>query len=60
MSVCCELCVRWRSLRRADQSSRGFLPCVVCVRVIEVPHRGGLYSLGMSSYENILGTINNT
>ena len=31
--VCCELFVRWRSLRRADQSSRGFLPYVWCVTV---------------------------
>jgi len=34
--------------------------CVVCRSVIEVPRRGGLDSLGMSSHENIHGTINNT
>jgi len=38
--------VRWRSLRRADHLSRGVLPSVVCLNVIEVPHGGGLDSLG--------------
>jgi hypothetical protein len=37
LSVCCVLCVgRLRSLRRADYSSRGVLPCVcVCVCVCD-------------------------
>jgi hypothetical protein len=46
------LCVvRWRSLRRADHSSRGVLPSVVCLRAIEEPHRGGLDPVGLSSHE---------
>jgi hypothetical protein len=40
MDVCflCVFCfVRWRSLRRADHSSRGVLPIVVCLSVIVKP-----------------------
>ena len=29
-------------MRRADHSSRGVLPSVVCLSVIDKPHRGGL------------------
>jgi hypothetical protein len=49
MSVCCECCVL--SLRRADHSSRGVLPSVVCLSVIEEPQRGCLGPLGLSSHE---------
>jgi hypothetical protein len=37
MSLSCECCVFWRSLRRADHSSRGVLPSVVCLSVIVNP-----------------------
>jgi hypothetical protein len=40
--------VKYRSLRRADHSSRGVPPRVECLRVIEVRHRGGLDQLGLS------------
>jgi hypothetical protein len=37
------LCVvKYRSLRRADHSSKGVLLSVVCLSVIHKPHRGGL------------------
>ena len=39
------------SLRRADHSSRGFIPSVVCLSVIEEPHTGGLDPLGLSGQE---------
>ena len=42
MSVCCECCV----LRRADHSSRGVLPSVVCLSVIVKPRWGGPGPLG--------------
>jgi hypothetical protein len=42
---------RYRSLRRADQSSRGVLLSVVCLNVMEVRHKGGLGALGLSSHE---------
>jgi hypothetical protein len=43
MFLSCEcLCVvRQRSLRRADQSSRGVLPSVVCLSVIAKPRQLG-------------------
>jgi hypothetical protein len=49
MSVCFLwiLCVRYRSLRLADHSSRGFLPSGVCLSVIVNPgHWGGPGPLG--------------
>jgi hypothetical protein len=52
MSVSCDCCfVRFRSLRRADLSSRGILPSVMCLSVIEEPHSGGLRPLGLLSRE---------
>ena len=42
-----------RSLRLANHSSRGVQLCVVCVSLIEELHRGGLGSLGSSSYKKI-------
>jgi hypothetical protein len=54
MNVCLlwVLCVvRQRSLRRADHSSRGVLPSVVCLSVIEEPHRESLGLLWLSSHE---------
>ena len=48
MSVCCECCV---SLRRTDQSSKGVLPTVVCLSVIEDTHRRGPGPLGLSSHD---------
>jgi hypothetical protein len=44
MYVCllCVLCVvRYRSLRRADHSSRGVLPCVVCLCGMVKPRQWG-------------------
>ena len=47
--------VKKRSLRRADHSSRGFLPSVVCLSVISKPQQlGGLEQLGLSSHEKML------
>jgi hypothetical protein len=45
----CLLCVvRYRSLRPADHSSRGFLPSVVCLSMIVKPRlRGGPGPLGV-------------
>jgi len=44
------LCVvRYRSLRRADHSSRGILPSVVCLSMIAEIYRGDLSPLGLSS-----------
>ena len=43
--------VRYRSLRRTDYLSRGELPSVVRLSVIEEPDRGGLDPLGLSSHE---------
>jgi hypothetical protein len=43
--------VRYRSLRRADHCSRGILPIVVCLSVIEEHYRGGLGQLGLSNHE---------
>jgi hypothetical protein len=40
--------VKYRVLRRADHSSRGVLPSVACISVINKPHRGGLGQLGLS------------
>jgi len=53
MNVFCECCVvRFRSSRRADHSSRGFLPNVVCMTMISKPQRReGLRPLGLSSHE---------
>ena len=42
---------RRRSLRRADQPTRGVLPSVVCLGVVEETHRGGLGPIGLSSLE---------
>ena len=42
---------RGRSLQRADHSSRGVLPSVVCLSIIEKPRRGGLGPPGLSSHE---------
>jgi hypothetical protein len=43
-----------RSLRRADHSSRGVLPSVVCLSVISKSQRGGgLGPLGLSSHKKI-------
>jgi hypothetical protein len=40
MSVCCECCVLLgRGLRRADHSSRGVLPSVVCLSMIVKPRK---------------------
>jgi hypothetical protein len=51
------LCVvKWRSLRRAYHLSRGVLPIVVCLSVIEEIHRGGLDPLGMSNHEHNIST----
>jgi hypothetical protein len=43
MSVSCDCCVLSGRglLRRADHSSRGVLPSVVCLNVIAKPERGG-------------------
>jgi len=47
--VCCQ--VKYRSLRRADHSSRGVLPSAVCLSVIAERQRlGGLGPLGLSSH----------
>jgi hypothetical protein len=43
--------VRQMSLRRAHHSSRRVLPIVVCLSVIEEPHRGGLIPLRLLSHE---------
>jgi len=52
------LCVvRERSLRRADHSSRGVTPNVVCLRVVEEPHRRGLGPLRLSNHERKEGNI---
>jgi hypothetical protein len=40
-----------RSLRGADHTSRGVLPSVVCLSVIEEPRRGSLGPIGLSSLE---------
>jgi len=46
------LCVvRYRSLWRTDNSSRGVLPSVACLSVIVERHTGGLDTLGLSSHE---------
>jgi hypothetical protein len=46
------LCVvRYKSLWWADHSSRGVLPNVVCLSVIEEPHRAGLGPLGLLSHK---------
>lgn len=51
VSVLWVLCViRERSLLRADHSSRGVTPNVVCLRVVEEPHRKGLDPLGLSNH----------
>jgi hypothetical protein len=51
------LCVvRQTSVRRADDLSRGVLPSVVCLSVIEETHRGGLGPLWMSSHEHNTST----
>ena len=55
----CQLCllcvVRWRSLRRADHSSRGFLPSAV-----DETRKGGLgLTRGLSSYEKKNNRISN-
>ena len=42
------------SLRQADHSSRGVVPGVVCLKVIEEPHRGNLGPLGLSSHKQDL------
>jgi len=45
------LVVRYRSLRRADHSSRGVLPSAACQSVFSKPQqRGGLGPLGLSSH----------
>ena len=48
MSVCCECCTLsdLLSLQRVDHSSRGVLPSVVCLSVIEEPHSRDLGALG--------------
>jgi hypothetical protein len=52
MSVCCEYWVlASRSLRRTDHLSRGVIPSVMCLSVIEEPHRGGLGPLDVSNQE---------
>ena len=52
LSVVSVVCVfRYRSLRRADHSSRGVLPSAVCLSVIEEPYRGSLGLLGLLSHE---------
>ena len=38
---------KYRSLRQADHSTRGVLPSVVCLSVIEETQRGGLGPTGM-------------
>jgi len=38
-------------MRRADRLSRGVLPIVVFLSLIEEPHRKGLFSRGLSSHE---------
>jgi len=38
-------------MRRADYLSRGVLPIVVSLNLIEEHHRRGLFSLGLSSHE---------
>ena len=38
-------------MRWADHSSRGVLPSVECLTVIEEPHRGSRESLGLSGNE---------
>ena len=38
-------------MRRADHLSRGVLPIVVSVSLIEEPQRRGLFSVGLSSHE---------
>ena len=48
---CLSRVVTYRSLRRADHSSKGVLPTVVCLSVIVDTHRGGPGQLGLSSHE---------
>jgi hypothetical protein len=43
--------VRWRSLRRADSSSRGIVLAAMCLNVMEEAHRGGLGPIGHSRLE---------
>jgi len=51
--------VRSRAVRRADHSSRGVLPRVVCLSVIEEPPSGGLGLQRLSSHEkrNSVGLV---
>jgi hypothetical protein len=57
--VCCVVLCRSRPLRRADNSSRGALPCV-CMCVIKKPRKGGQRSgldykhLWMNEWMNLL------
>jgi hypothetical protein len=52
MSFPCELCVIiYRSLQRADHSSRGVLPSAVCRRVIEESHKRNLGPLRLFRHE---------
>jgi hypothetical protein len=45
------------SLRRADPTSRGALPNVVCLDVIEEGNKGGLGPLVLSSQEKIKNCV---
>ena len=52
MSLESVLCCNYRSLRRADHSSRGVLPSVVFLSVISKPQQGGrLGSQGLPGHE---------
>jgi hypothetical protein len=60
MSVPCECWVLSNiGLHRADRLSRGVIPSVMCLGVIEEPHREGQGPLELSNREkkNILFTV---
>ena len=48
------LCCQAETSARAVYSSRGVLPSVMCLSVIEEPHRRGLGTLGLSSHKKVL------
>jgi len=57
---CMDVCLLWmlgvvrkRSLWRTDRLSRGVIPSVVCLRMMEEPYRECLGSLDLSSHEKI-------
>ena len=51
--------VRWRPLRRADHSSRGVVPRVVCLNMISKPRKGGGPGLpGLSNHKKETHPVN--